>query len=38
MSASDIGLFLGQLVTAWVVGFSAGYVLTQFRAAVQQAV
>lgn len=38
MSASDIGLFLAQLVTAWVSGFVAGYVLTQFKAALQQAV
>jgi hypothetical protein len=38
MSASDVGLFAGQLVSAWVAGFAAGYVLTRFREAMNHAV
>lgn len=34
MTATDIGLFLGQLVTAWALGFSAGFTLTKFRDAM----
>ena len=31
VSAVDIALLAGQLVSGWVVGFAGGYVLTKFR-------
>lgn len=34
MSASDVALLCGQLVGAWAVGFTGGYLLTQFRSAL----
>jgi len=34
MTAVDIALFLGQLVSAWTAGFTGGYLLTKFRDAM----
>lgn len=34
MIAADIVLFLAQLVAAWSLGFTGGYVLTKFRDAM----
>lgn len=36
MSATDIGLFLGQLFAAWALGWTGGYLLTSFRRAMNQ--
>jgi len=36
MSAVDAGLLLGSLVSAWVIGFAAGYSLTKFKEAMNQ--
>ena len=34
MSSGDIALFLGQLVSAWSLGWTGGYLLTKFRDAM----
>lgn len=34
MSAADIGLLFAQLVSAWVFGFSCGFVLTRTKEAI----
>lgn len=34
MTATDIALLVGQLFTAWVLGFAGGFLLTRFRDAV----
>lgn len=33
MSAGDLVLFLGFLVSAWSLGFAGGYTMTKFREA-----
>ena len=38
MTAQDIALYVGQLVAAWSLGFTGGYLLTKFRHAVNQVV
>lgn len=38
MSSADIGLFLGLLVSAWSAGFSAGYIVTKFRDAINHVI
>lgn len=38
MTLTDIGLFLGQLCSAWVLGFTGGYFLTKFRDAMNSVV
>lgn len=38
MSAIDIAQFLGFLVSAWTLGFAAGFTLTKFKDAVNQTV
>ena len=38
MSPSDIALFAAQLVSVWCAGFAAGFVITRFREAMNQAV
>ena len=38
MNATDIALYVGYLVSAWSIGFSAGYLLTKFRDAINHAV
>jgi len=35
MTALDIATLLGYLVSAWSLGFAGGYVITQFRRAVE---
>lgn len=34
MSAGDIAVLLGYLVSAWSVGFCGGFLLTRFKDAV----
>lgn len=31
MNTGDVVLFVGYVVTAWVLGFCGGYLLTRFR-------
>ena len=38
MSAGDIGLLVGQLVSAWAIGFVGGYTITQFVRAMNSVV
>ncbi len=38
MSAIDITQFLGFLVSAWALGFAAGFTLTKFKDALNQTV
>lgn len=38
MTSGDIALFAGQLVSAWCIGFAAGYVLTKFRDAMNSTI
>lgn len=38
MTAADIALYVGQLAAAWTLGFSAGYLMTKFKHAVNQSV
>lgn len=37
MSGTDIALFLGQLVSAWALGFGGGYTMTKFMDAMRMA-
>jgi hypothetical protein len=37
MTILDIAELLGYLVSVWAAGFSGGYVLTQFKRAIEQA-
>jgi hypothetical protein len=34
MTAADILLLAGQLVSAWSIGFTGGFLLTKFREAM----
>lgn len=34
MSDTEIAIFCGKLLSAWVAGFCAGYILTRFREAL----
>jgi len=34
MTDSEIAIFCGKLVSSWVGGFCAGYILTRFREAL----
>lgn len=34
MTAGDIALLAGELVSCWVAGFCGGYLITRFREAV----
>lgn len=38
MNVIDIAQFCGFLVSAWAVGFTAGFILTKYRDAVSQIV
>lgn len=37
MTTADVALFCGQLVSAWSVGFAAGFVITRFKEALSHA-
>lgn len=34
MNSTDLALLLGSLLSAWCVGFSAGFTITRFREAL----
>lgn len=34
MTAADVFLFVGYVVSAWVIGFCGGFLLTRFRDAL----
>lgn len=34
MSSTDIALLIGQLISAWAVGFTGGFLITKFRDAM----
>lgn len=36
MSVSDLSLYIGLMVTAWVAGFTGGYSITRFRDALSK--
>ncbi len=38
MSATDMALFVGQLISAWSVGFGGGYIFTKFRDAMNSTI
>lgn len=38
MTALDIAEFTGLLVSAWTIGFAAGFTLTKFKDALNQTV
>jgi len=38
MTTQDISLLIGQLFVCWVLGWGAGYVLTQFKRGIDQVV
>lgn len=38
MTSSDLALYCAQMVSAWVIGFAGGYILTRFREAINQTV
>lgn len=35
MNTSDVALYVGQLLTAWVLGFTGGYTITKWRDAMR---
>lgn len=36
MTSTDLALYIAQMVTAWVVGFTGGYTITRFRDAISK--
>lgn len=36
MTAAELLTFTGYLVSSWVAGFTAGYLMTQFKNAISQ--